>query len=98
MSIRDYLTQLDYDQLQNAKKIADELIAKKEAEEKIKLLVVSNDIMNLAAFYEIDYQKAVERMLSEIKTRAEKPLGYGFKYELKAYFFRESEVQGMLDL
>lgn len=96
ISTRDFLSILDHDQLVRARELAEELIKRKDAEQRVSLWVVSNDCMNVAAFPSEDYGKAVaraHRLLDEEATR-----GHGIVVQVESERYRESEVAGMLAL
>ncbi|GAB6139912.1 hypothetical protein JCM14076_06410 [Methylosoma difficile] len=97
-SIRDFLSQLDIDQLKNAITIANGFIAAKDAEPKVKLWVISSEWVNLAAYPEDQYEKAMQRLVELLgKEEKERP-GRDIGFFLKKYAFIESEAQEMLKL
>lgn len=98
MSIREYLKQLNYEQLRTAKDLAEEMIKAKEAEEKVPLWVVRDDALNYAAFREEQYAQAVERLCIEIKKESQHLPGYPLRFELVKRRFRCGEVAEMLAL
>jgi hypothetical protein len=98
MSIRNYLKGLDLQQLRHAKEVAEELIADKEAEDKVRLWAVSNEGMNLEFFSDADYLKAAEYLLQEAKENAElrstQPVGVDLlMLSLRPIRVRASEVK-----
>lgn len=62
MSIREFLKSLNYDQLLNTRSIADELIQDIESSKKIKLLIINDGFVNVACFYEHDFDKAKKKL------------------------------------
>lgn len=98
MSISGYLDKLDYEQLRNARNIADRLIKKKDNEPKIPLWVVSDDYINYAAFTVDNYQDAVARMCDEVKKAGNNKSGMPIEMNLDKIHVRESEVSNYLEL
>ena len=98
MSISEYLSGLDYDQLAHAKREIERLIKQKDEESKVELWVVSDDMMNHGAFFIDDYYDAVEFMCRAIKQDAKNRPGGRLNFELRKLKFRESEVADMLGL
>lgn len=97
-SIREFLSQLDRDQLKTTITIANELIEQKNEEPMVKLWVISSEWVNLAAYPEDQFEKAAQRLgvyLSEqVKERPDRDMGFF----LKKYTFIESEAKEMLKL
>lgn len=98
MSTEEFLKALDYEQLKFARDCAESLIAAKNAESRVKLFVVSDDCMNYAAFTADHYSDAVERLCDEIRKAALASPGVELLFDLRPRMFRESEVEGMLEL
>jgi len=94
MSTRDYLKELDYDQLLFARNCADELIKAKDAEKRVKVWIVSDDCRNVGGFLHDDYQKAVERAHLLVDDEAKRGLGFVILVELENR--RESEIPEIL--
>jgi hypothetical protein len=101
MSIDDFLSGLDYEQLAYCHDKAKLLLQRKEDEKKVPLWVVSDEDLNYAWFKENDYTSAVDRMIEEIRREAarDRPVhvgnvGMGFYLNKRRY--RESEVAELL--
>lgn len=62
MNTRRYLQGLSLDQLRYARDTAAEMIAAKEKEDRVPLLVVQGTTVNEAYFYESDFYEAKEKL------------------------------------
>lgn len=96
MGTRGYLQSLDLDQLRHARDVADQLIRAKEAEGFVPIWVVANDCVNVAAYPESDYQKAVDRARLLVDEEAKSGLNFVVRVDRERR--RESEVADMLAL
>lgn len=98
MSTRDYLNQLNLNQLRFARDTAAELIAQKEAAPRVLLWQVCDENSVLEHFPKEDYLKAAEFLLERAKKNAlnHELKAYRKKLELTFITVPESEVQDYL--
>ena len=75
MGIREYLGKLDLDQLRYTRDTAEEMIAEKEAEQKLVVWCLEDRDMILETFSDADYVKAAERLLETARENAASPTG-----------------------
>ncbi|MDD5272176.1 MAG: hypothetical protein PHU14_05605 [Methylovulum sp.] len=95
--IKDFLDGLDLDQLGHAKSEIDRLIAKKNAEPKHRLWMVSTGMLVLKYFPGGDYVKAAEWMLDKAKeNEASHAANSDKQLELTYIVVGESEVASYL--
>lgn len=66
MGISEYLSQLDLDQLRNARDVADSLIKGIEDQERVKLWVVAGTCVNEAAFKDDEFNSAKKKLCEYI--------------------------------
>lgn len=96
VSIPLFISDLDYDQLVNCKKLIEEAINKKNEEEKIKLwVVVEDDWCCHKYFVKEDYLKAVE-LLSKL-ARGSFDKGDLVSYEISSKKVFKSEVEDYIN-
>ena len=99
-STSDFLKELNIDQLYRAVEIAREIIRDIESQEKVKLIVVTDGILNVGCFAIDDFEKAKEKLCDLIMKD---------KFDLRKVKHREcpsmsietvyeSEVEGMMAL
>lgn len=75
MGTREYLEKLDLDQLRYARDTAEEMIAEKEAEQKLVVWCLEDRDMILKTFSDADYVKAAEKLLEHARENAAFPPG-----------------------
>lgn len=97
MNTREFVANLDYDQLKFAKKCIEETIQKKEDEVKVGLWVISDDMINHGAFLESDYDRAVS-FLKYVIDDTNRPDDNRQVYHLDKVKYFKDEVKDMLAL
>jgi len=98
MNTKEFLSELDYDQLVYAKKCCADLMSYKERESKIPLWIVSDDCVNLGAFVKDQYKEACELLSKEVMKRYELYGDGDVNYEIRLIYYKESEAKDMLKL
>ena len=98
MNTTEFLNGLDYDQLKFARNQADIRIKQKEAEEKVALFVISDDMLNYAVFSADQYDSGVDRLCEVIKDFAKRNPGEDVEFKMNKRRFMGSEAEEMLKL
>lgn len=71
MSTENYLRGLDFDQLLQARRCADELIEQRSGEKRFGVWAVKGHVLTLRHFRETEYIEAAEALLVEARTLAQ---------------------------